>query len=84
MGGTGIAVSHGAESTISNPAMISTVEGTEISFGGTIFMPTVKTTINPAGNAFPSQALTSDADMNMIRVQNRRPYCCSCTCTAVR
>ncbi len=66
MGGTGIAVSHGAESTISNPAMISTVEGTEISFGGTIFMPTIKTTINPAGGAFPSQPLTSDADMNMI------------------
>jgi len=66
MGGTGIAVSHGAESTISNPAMISTVEGTEISFGGTIFMPTIKTTINPAGGMFPSQPLTSDADMNMI------------------
>ncbi len=66
MGGTGIAVSHGAESTISNPAMISTIEGTEISFGGTIFMPTIKTTINPAGGMFPSQPLTSDADMNMI------------------
>jgi len=68
MGGVGIAMSHGAESTISNPAMITTVEGTEISFGGTIFMPTIETTINKAGMApIPTQeTLTSDADMNMI------------------
>ena len=43
MGGTGIAVSHGAESSLSNPAMITSVEGTEISFGGTLFMPDIST-----------------------------------------
>jgi len=36
MGGTGIAVSHGAESALANPALITSVEGTEISFGGNI------------------------------------------------
>ena len=80
MGGTGIAVSHGAESTISNPAMITNVEGTEISFGGTIFMPTIKTEITNVGNVqfaggqpvgqAPGMGsfgqYTSDADMNMI------------------
>lgn len=63
MGGVGIGMSHGAESALSNPAMITSVNGTEVSFGGTIFMPDVKTTIagslgNPEGN--------SDADLSMI------------------
>ena len=40
MGGTGIAISHGAESTLINPALITSVENTEISFGGTVFMRT--------------------------------------------
>ncbi len=68
MGGTGIAVSHGAESTISNPAMITSVEGTEISFGGTVFMPTIETTLNnnPLTTVPPQGTYTSDADMNMI------------------
>jgi len=66
MGGVGIGLSHGAESTLTNPALITDVEGTEISFGGTIFMPDITTTINPAGGMFPAQTLTSDADMNMI------------------
>jgi long-chain fatty acid transport protein len=66
MGGTGIGISHGAESTLANPAMITTVEGTEISFGGTIFMPTIKTTINTVPGMPPQDTLTSDADMNMI------------------
>jgi len=68
MGGTGIGISHGAESTLANPAMITTVEGTEISFGGTIFMPEITTTLNNApGTGVPPQTpLDSDADMNMI------------------
>ncbi len=41
MGGIGIGMSHGAESGLSNGALITSVEGTEISFGGTIFMPNV-------------------------------------------
>lgn len=44
MGGTSIGVSHGAESALSNPAMITSVENNEVSFGGTIFMPDVSTT----------------------------------------
>jgi len=43
MGGTGIAVSRGAESALNNPAMITSVEGTQISFGGTLFMPDIHT-----------------------------------------
>jgi long-chain fatty acid transport protein len=63
MGGIGIGMSHGAESALSNPAMITSVNGTEVSFGGTIFMPDVKTTVagslgSPEGN--------SDADLSMI------------------
>lgn len=43
MGGVGIAMSHGAESALANPAMITSVKSTEISFGGTVFMPSVET-----------------------------------------
>jgi long-chain fatty acid transport protein len=43
MGGTGIALSHGAESSLNNPALITSLEGTEISFGGTLFMPDIHT-----------------------------------------
>ncbi|MCF6206708.1 MAG: porin [Sulfurovum sp.] len=64
MGGVGIGMSHGAESTLSNPAMITTVEGTEISFGGTIFMPDITSQITTAGG--PDQSYSSDADINMI------------------
>jgi len=39
MGGLGIAKSYGAESALLNPAMITQIEGTEISFGGTFFIP---------------------------------------------
>jgi len=39
MGGLGIAKSHGAESALINPAMLTQVDGTEISFGGTFFIP---------------------------------------------
>jgi len=70
MGGTTIAVSHGAESGLGNSALITSVEGTEITFGGTIFMPDIKTTITafipPSGPNFTDPTFTSDADMNMI------------------
>jgi len=49
MGGVSIALSHGAESALSNPAMITSVEGTEISFGGSLFMPDIHTSF--AGNS---------------------------------
>ena len=60
MAGTGIGISHGAESALTNPALITSVEGTEISFGGTLFMPDVN---------YGSQGGTSsdsDANMNVI------------------
>ena len=60
MGGTGIAISHGAESTLVNPALITKVENSEISFGGTVFMPDMSASMGRA----PSY--DSDADMNVI------------------
>jgi len=39
MGGLGIAKSHGAESALINPAMLTEVSGTEVSIGGTFFIP---------------------------------------------
>lgn len=59
MAGIGIGMSHGAESGLANPALISTVKTTEISFGGTVFMPNVKV---DAGFGEEKSA----ADINMI------------------
>ncbi|WP_304546159.1 OmpP1/FadL family transporter [Sulfurimonas microaerophilic] len=59
MGGIGIGMSHGAESGLANPAMITSVKSTEISFGGTVFMPDVKYN---AGAGYQQ----SDADLNVI------------------
>ena len=64
MGGVGIALSHGAESALNNPALITKVESTEISFGGTVFMPDISTTLQ--GSMLPPQTHTSDADLNLI------------------
>lgn len=61
MGGVGIAMSHGAESALSNGALITSVESTEITFGGTLFMPDISTEIAGMGPAY-----TSDADTNVI------------------
>ena len=71
MGGTGIALSHGAESSLSNPALITSVEGTEISFGGTLFMPDISTQLggspNPMlGGFFNQENYRSDANRNII------------------
>lgn len=63
MGGTGIGVAHGAESGLANAALITSVEDTEISFGGTIFMPNVENT-NNLGTT--DETATSDANMNVI------------------
>lgn len=59
MGGVGIGMSHGAESALANPALISSVKGTEVSFGGTVFMPDVATNMG-AGYT------TSEADLSVI------------------
>jgi long-chain fatty acid transport protein len=66
MGGTGMAVSHGAESGLINGAMITSVEGTEIDFGGTIFLPDISTAINIPMAGQMGEAFTSDADTNII------------------
>lgn len=60
MGGAGIGVSHCAESTLHNPALITCTKGTSITFGGTVFMPDVSTQLG----TFPE--FESDADINII------------------
>ena len=60
MGGTGIAVSHGAESTLINPALITSVDNHEISFGGTVFMPDISASMGQA------PMYDSDATINVI------------------
>jgi len=60
MAGVGIGMAHGAESALVNPALITSVEKTEISFGGTLFMPDV--TYHSQGGTTAS----SSADMSMI------------------
>jgi len=61
MGGIGIGMSHGAESALSNPALISSVKGTEVSFGGTIFMPDVESDVSMGQGS-----IKSDADLSII------------------
>jgi long-chain fatty acid transport protein len=56
MGGVGIGMSHGAESALTNPAMISAVKSTEISFGGTLFMPDVESDVNMGKGSQKSKA----------------------------
>jgi long-chain fatty acid transport protein len=41
LGGTGVAAYYGAENVIINPAMIGKGTGTEFTFGGTLFKPSV-------------------------------------------
>jgi long-chain fatty acid transport protein len=59
MGGTGIGLSHGADSTLANAALITTVDETEVSFGGTFFMPDVTNDTGYGANQ-------SDADLSVI------------------
>ena len=60
MGGVGIATSFGAESGIANPALITSVKDSEVSFGGTVFMPDVSASMG--GNPYDDSA----ADMSVI------------------
>lgn len=61
MAGTGIGMTHGAESALVNPALITSVESSEVSFGGTIFMPSVS-----FDNGMGAGAKDSKANMNVI------------------
>jgi long-chain fatty acid transport protein len=63
MGGATIGVSHGAESGLANGALITSVEGTEISFGGTIFMPNVSNENSLGG---PASSEDSAANLSVI------------------
>ncbi len=60
MGGTSIGVYHGAESGLNNPSLMTYVENTEISFGGTLFLPDI------SSNFVGVPTNTSDADVNTI------------------
>jgi long-chain fatty acid transport protein len=66
MAGTGIGMSHGAESALVNPAMITTVEGTEVEFGGTLFMPNVKNSNNLTNIGGSNGSANSSANKNVI------------------
>lgn len=63
MGGVGIGMSHGAESALTNPAMITSIKGTEVSVGGTLFMPNVKTDL---GMSPADKSYKSDADRSVV------------------
>jgi long-chain fatty acid transport protein len=66
MGGVGIGMPWGAESGLPNTALISSVEDTEVSFGGTFFMPNVKTDGGNTNPAFGGKEEKSEADMFVV------------------
>ena len=67
MGGTGVAASYGAETIIANPAMIGKSTGTEFTFGGTYFVPSVETENNIANPSAPASSGKSTAnDTNVV------------------
>jgi long-chain fatty acid transport protein len=61
MAGVGIGMSHGAESALVNPALITSVKNTEVSFGGTFFMPNVS-----FDNGSGAGAQDSTADLSVV------------------
>ncbi len=61
MAGVGIGMSHGAESGLANPALI---KGNEITFGGTLFMPSVDAKNEVKG--MPNSLASSEADLSVI------------------
>lgn len=68
MGGTSIGIGHGAESGIANPALITTIKGNnEVSFGGTVFMPTIEVQANTTAIGDPvASEQESDSDLFVI------------------
>jgi len=94
MGGVGIATSFGAESSLANPALIGTVEKSEVSGSLTFFMPDVTFRSNAAQEAqFPGSPkpayVDSEADFNVIpeisfaqRINDNLVYGLSLTGTA--
>lgn len=71
MGGTGIAMAMGTDSVFKNPAWLADIEGAEVMFGATLFMPDVKAkNASPmpdfSGNSFSGVEATSKADLSLI------------------
>jgi len=65
MAGTSIGLSHGAESALSNPALIN---DNEVTFGGTVFMPNVdfkNTAVTPNGTS-GTKVADSASDLSVI------------------
>lgn len=60
MGGTGIGISHGADSALTNPSLISTVKAHEMSFGGILFMPEVSNSMGQPGSMSVDKSSLSD------------------------
>ncbi len=50
LGGTGVAAFYGSENALANPALLAKAKGNEISFGGTLFKPSVKSGSNIQSN----------------------------------
>jgi len=70
MGGVGIAVSHGAESAYSNPAMLKDIKGSEFVGSVTMFMPDVNFKSDAGSDADPRMSAPisskSDADRSFL------------------
>jgi long-chain fatty acid transport protein len=70
MGGVSIAVSHGAESAYSNPAMLKDVKGSEFSGSVTMFMPDVSFKSDAGSDANPQMSAPisskSEADQSFL------------------
>jgi len=68
LGGTGTAAYFGSESGIINPALIGKTTGTDFSFGGTVFMPSVDTEISgvSAPVLIGDSKDSSSSDLNVI------------------
>jgi long-chain fatty acid transport protein len=73
MGGLGIAKSHGAESALVNPAMLSSVEGTEISVTTTFFHP-VAYYNGGAGEEYSTSDLTLIPELSFAKKVNDNFY----------
>ena len=73
MGGLGIAKSHGAESALVNPAMLSSVEGTEISVTTTFFHP-VAYYDGGSGEEYSSSDLTLIPELSFAKKINDHFY----------
>ncbi len=73
MGGVGIAKSHGAESALVNPAMLSSVEETEVSVTGTFFLP-VAYYDGGAGEEYSTSDLTMIPELSMASKVNDNFY----------